>query len=283
MLLLADGPNTSDLLADAPPSRYRLTPNVRAEAAERRRLVRDLGAATREGMLLLHYQPRLALDSGRAFGAVALIRWPHRKRGLVSPREFLPLAERSGQMPEIGAWALTAACRDAIEWPEPCGVSVTVMSGQLVASALLDQVAAALEESGLAPERLELSLPEALLMDVGGDTYFTLAALRDLGVGVALDDFGAGLASLAMLRRLPLTAMKLDRSLVRALPGSREDAAIVRTTIETGHILGLTAVADGVETEAQRAFLASCGCDQGQGHLFGATLPSDRISERLTA
>jgi len=283
MLAMTDRPDHADLAVEARdgrPSRYRLTPNIRAEAAERRRLVRDLGEATREGMLLLQYQPRLALDNGRVFGAAALIRWPHRKHGLVSPRVFLPLAERSGQMPDIGAWTLATACRDAAGWPEPCCVSVTIMTGQLCGATLLAQVAAALEGTGLSPERLEVSLPEALLTDVGGDTYLTLAALRDLGVGVAVDDFGIGLASLATLRRLPLTAVKIDRSLVRDVPASREDAAIVRATIDTGHVLGLAAVADGVETETQRAFLAGCGCDQGQGHLFGNALPAERIAER---
>lgn len=284
MLAMSDSSDHADLAAEARdgrPSRFRLTPNVRAEAAERRRLVRDLGEATREGMLLLRYQPRLALDDGRVFGAAALIRWPHRKHGLVSPRVFLPLAERSGQMADIGAWALATACRDAAGWPDPGSVSVTIMTGQLCGAMLLSQVAAALKGSGLSPERLEISLPEALLTDSGGDTYLTLAALRDLGVAVAVDDFGSGLASLATLRRLPLTAVKFDRSLVRDVPASREDAAIVRATIETGHVLGLNAVADGIETEAQRAFLAACGCDQGQGHLFGNALPAERIADRL--
>jgi EAL domain-containing protein (putative c-di-GMP-specific phosphodiesterase class I) len=276
---VADRPSES---SDARPSRYRLTPNVRAEAAERRRLVRDLGEATRDGMLLLHYQPRLALDSGRALGAAALIRWPHRKPGLVSPRVFLPLAERSGQMADIGAWALVTACREATGWPDGCGVTMTIAAGAPIATVLLEQVAAALKASGLAADRLELSLPEALLTEMDGDTYLTLAALRDLGVGLALDDFGTGLASLAMLRRLPLTAVKLDRSLVREIPTSREDAAIVRATIEAGHVLGLLAVADGVDTEAQRAFLAGCGCDLGQGLLFGPSLSSEQIGGRLT-
>jgi EAL domain-containing protein (putative c-di-GMP-specific phosphodiesterase class I) len=286
MLCISNPPRTDETppdTRDQQPSRYRLTPNVRAEAAERRRLARDLGEATRDGLLLIHYQPRLDLDTGRMLAAAALLRWPHRKRGLVSPRVFLPLAERSGQMPDIGAWALATACREANDWPEPWSVSVTVANGQLVASALLGQVATALASSGLAPERLELSMPEALLVDVGGETYLMLAALRDLGVGVALDDFGIGLASLAMLRRLPLTKVKLDRSLVRDVTCSREDAAIVRATIDAGHVLGLTAIADGVETEAQRAFLAGCGCDQGQGPLFGQPLPSDRMAGRMAA
>lgn len=251
-------------------SPYRLTPNVRAEAAERRRMARDLGVAMRDGTLLLQFQPRLALNTGRALGAQALIRWPHRKRGLVPPAVFLRSAEQSGQMEALGIWALTAACRAANRWPAPLGVSLAVPLGRIATGTLPAQVAAALEASGLAPERLEISLGEAVLHDIDGDGFLILSAIRDLGVGVALDDFGGALASLAMLRRLPLTAMKLDRSLMRGLPASREDAAFVRAAIDVSRALGLASLADGVDTEPQRAFLAGAGCEQGQGHLFGA-------------
>ncbi len=266
---------------DGPPSRYRLKPDTRTEAAERRRMLRDLDAATREGTLLLQFQPRLALDSGAVVAAEALLRWPHRKHGLMSPRAFLPLAERVGRVPDISAWALSTACREAGTWRSSCPVSLTIPVTAIAAGALLAQVAAALEGSHLAPDRLEISLTEALLTDIDTEVYLTLSAIRDLGVGVALDDFGAGLASLAMLKRLPLTAIRLDRSLLRDLPANAEDAAIVRATIHAGHALGMVVVADGVESEAQRAFLAGAGCDMAQGSLFGGLLAAEQMRGRF--
>ncbi len=249
----------------------------RAEATERRRMQRDLDAATAAEDFILYYQPRLSLASGDIVGAEALIRWPHRKRGLISPANFIPAAERTGQITAIGGWVLRKACEVAAGWPQDWSVSVNVSARQLEDGALLQQVAEALEESGLSPEQLEIELTESLLVDVGMDTLLSLSAIRDLGVGLALDDFGTGFASLAMLKRLPLTVMKLDRSLVRDLPHDREDAAIVRAVIQTGHALGLTVVAEGIETEPQRAFLSATGCDEGQGYLFSHPLPIDQL------
>ena len=271
----------SDTAQDPVPARYRLTPSRRTVATERRRLERDLAMASQQGRFLLHYQPRLALASGAVLGAEALIRWPHRAEGMIAPSLFIPIAEQSGQIVPIGGWVLRAACREAQRWRTPRTVSVNVSARQIAAGALLGQVAAALEESGLAPERLELELTEAQLVDADIETLLVLSAVRDLGVGLALDDFGTGYASLAVLRRLPLTAMKLDRSLVRGLPADPEAAAIVRAMIATAHSLGLSVVAEGIETEAQRAFLAAGGCDEGQGYLFSEPLPPERLPARL--
>jgi EAL domain-containing protein (putative c-di-GMP-specific phosphodiesterase class I) len=259
------------------PSRYRLNQTRRDMAAERRRLERDLSAAAREGRFALHYQPRVTLATDRTCAAEALLRWPHRKLGMIAPSVFIPIAERGGQIIPIGGWALRSACREAQRWHASLTVSVNVSARQLAAGVLLGQVAAALEESGLPPERLELELTESLLIDVDTDTLLALSALRDLGVGLALDDFGTGYASLSALKRLPLTAIKLDRSLIRDLPGEREDTAIVRAAIATGHALGLAVVAEGIETDLQRAFLAECGCDEGQGHLFSRPVPPELL------
>ena len=158
---------------------------------------------------------------------------------------------------------------------------MNVSARQLQDGVLLAQVAQALHHSGLSPDRLELELTESLLVDAGEETFFTLSALRDLGVGLALDDFGTGFASLAMLKRLPLTVMKLDRSLVREVPHDREDTAIVRAVADTGRALGLTVVAEGIETEAQRDFLAGIGCDQGQGFLFSRPVAPARLRDRF--
>ena len=256
-------------------------PDRKAEVAEQRRLRRDLVDATGKGAFMLHFQPRMSLGSGRPTGAEALIRWPHRRRGMVSPGEFIPLAEATGLVVPIGGWVLETACVEAATWPDAAMISVNVSARQLEDNVLLRQVAAALERSSLPPERLELELTEGMLIDIGVETLLTLSAIRDLGVGLALDDFGTGFASLAMLKRLPLTVMKLDRSLVRALPRDREDAAIVRAVIATGHALGLSVVAEGVETECQRAFLSGSGCDEGQGYLFSQPVPAEQVRPRL--
>ena len=264
------------------PSRFRLAQGARAQAIARRRMETDLRRAIERDAVSLQYQPRVALGSGEARGAEALLRWSDRRRGLVSPAQFIPVAERSGLIVQLGGWALRRACAEAANWPD-LQVSVNASARQLVDGALLDQVSAALDESGLAPERLEVELTESLLIEVGAETLLVLSAIRDLGVGLSLDDFGTGYASLAVLKRLPLTAMKLDRSLIRGLPGDREDAAIVRAVVETGHALGLLVVAEGIETEAQRAFLAGIGCDEGQGYLFGHPLPPAALEWRRAA
>jgi EAL domain-containing protein (putative c-di-GMP-specific phosphodiesterase class I) len=270
-------PHTDADITATRAGRFRLAPDGRAEAAQRRRLQRDLEVAIRDNAFVLHYQPRLSLATGDIVGAEALIRWPHRKRGLVPPGAFIPLAERTGQITSIGEWVVRTACIAATGWPHDWTVSVNVSARQLSDGALLQQVATALDESGLSPDRLELELTESMLVDVSLDTLLTLSAIRDLGVGIALDDFGTGFASLAMLKRLPLTVMKLDRSLVRDLPGDREDAAIVRAVVQTGHALGLSVVAEGIETEQQRAFLSGIGCDEGQGYLFSHPVPESQL------
>ncbi len=247
---------------------------------DRRRLERKLRAAAAAGAFILHYQPRLSLATGVVKANEALIRWPDRKRGLMPPHSFIPIAEQSDLINLIGAWVLLEACTEAMGWGQH-RLSVNVSARQLQSGALPIQMAAALEQSGLPPDRLELELAESMLVGGSTDTLLTLSAIRDLGVGLALDDFGTGFASLSMLRRLPLTAMKLDRSLVRDLPGNREDAAIVRAVVGTGHAMGLVVVAEGIETEAQRAFLSGVGCDEGQGTLFSHPLPAGQLRLKL--
>lgn len=269
-----------------PPRRFVADPSRRAEALERRRMEHDLRQAVQLRQLLPHYQPRLSLATGAINGAEALLRWPHRRHGMISPTLFIPLAEQSDLIVELGGYVLETACCDAMGWPvdsngEAAGISVNVSARQLENAALLGQVAHALEVSGLPPERLELELTESMLVDGSVETLLLLSAIRDLGVGLALDDFGTGYASLSMLKRLPLTTMKLDRSLVRDLPGDREDAAICRAVVATGHALGLTMVAEGIETEAQRSFLAGIGCDEGQGWLFCPAVPVEQFRQRL--
>jgi EAL domain-containing protein (putative c-di-GMP-specific phosphodiesterase class I) len=263
--------------ADHAPARFRPAPGPRAEAARHRRLRRDLTAAAERHSFILHYQPRQSLATGERTGLEALLRWPRARDGIVPAAGFIPLAEEAGLITTIGGWVLLAACREAMHWPQPWGVSVNVSPRQIAEGALLGQVAAALEISGLDPERLELEFTESALLGGDVDALLTLSAIRDLGAGVGLDNFGTGFASLSMLKRLPLTTMKIDRSLVRDLPLDHEDAAIVRAVIDTANALGLTVVAEGIETEAQRDFLAACGCDEGQGFLFGRPVPAEAL------
>ncbi len=277
--MLATVPDQAEASSPEPatgPARFRLVQGRRAETLGRRRFEADLRRALERNGISLHYQPRIALASGVPVSAEALLRWSDRRRGLVSPATFIPIAEQSSLIIELGAWALHAACAEAARWPG-LPVSVNVSARQLEGGVLLGQVAQALDASGLAPERLELELTESLLITVETETLLVLSALRDLGVGVALDDFGTGYASLALLKRLPLTAMKLDRSLTRELPRDREDAAIARAVIETGHALGLNVIAEGIETEEQRAFLSGLGCNEGQGYLFGHAQPASGL------
>jgi EAL domain-containing protein (putative c-di-GMP-specific phosphodiesterase class I) len=264
------------------PARFRVAPDRRAAAAELRQTRQDLEAAASAEAFVLYYQPRVRLQSRQPSGAEALIRWPQRRRGLIPPTAFLPLAEESGAILRIGAWALRTACADARAWQdEP--VSVNISARQIAEGAVLGHLADALERTGLPPESLVVELTETMLANMSLDGLLTLSAIRDLGVGIAVDDFGSGLASLSVLRRLPLTALKLDRSLVRDLPAGREDAAVVRAIIAASHALGLSVIAEGIETEAQRSFLADIGCDEGQGFLFGQPVPAEQLNQTRAA
>lgn len=269
---------------------YLLSPSQRAEAAQRRRMRRDLHRATETEAFVLRFEPVLSLRHGWIRGAEALLFWPHPRHGLLPAASLLPelplaahdpaapSADAVEQSIRIGAWHLAQSCKEIasepLPWPRSWTVSVRVSCRQLVDGALLSQVAHALEQTGLSPERLDIRLSEAALAAIDVDTLLTLSALRDLGVGLTLDDFGTGFASLSLLKRLPLTAMKLDRALIRDLPADREDAAILRAIISTGHALGMEIVADGIDTESQRSFLATSGCDLGQGMLFAQPLTS---------
>jgi EAL domain-containing protein (putative c-di-GMP-specific phosphodiesterase class I) len=252
------------------------------ERAEIRRIEHDLRHALHQDGFSLAFQPRYLLSTHRPVGAEALMRWPHRKRGLVSPSVFIPVAEQSDLINEIGGWVLREACRAAARWPQPASISVNVSARQLLDGVLIEQVSDALAASSLDPERLELEITETVLLDPESDVLFTFAALNDIGVGLVMDDFGAGNTSLALLKRLPLTTMKIDQSLVHALPADREDAAIVCALVAIAQALGLAVVAEGIETKEQENFLTDIGCDYGQGYLLSHALPAEGILACLT-
>ena len=245
------------------------------------RLAADLKQALARGEFTLHYQPRIGLMNGRAHGAEALIRWDHPVFGQLPPDQFIPLAERSGAIGEIGAWVLRQATAEAMSWSANCSagaglvVAVNVSTQQLRQGRLLADVVAALRATGLPAQRLEVELTESLAIGRAADIA-QLRGLRELGVGVALDDFGTGGASLATLKRLPLTTIKLDRAFVDGLPGAR-DMAIARAAGALAAAFDLALVAEGVETPRQRDALLSLGFAEAQGFLLGRPKPAEAI------
>ena len=245
-----------------------------SEPRPRDRSDRALRRAITGGGLVLHYQPRWSLVDGATVGAEALVRWPDRRRGLLSPGEFIADAERNGTIHALGRWVLCAACTEAARWSNMF-VSVNISARQLQDGKLFNDLGDALVASGLPSDMLELELTEAAMLGSDDDTLLALSALRDVGVRLALDDFGSELASLAMLRRFPLTTLKIDRVLIRELPNRHEDAIMVQSIIDAAHALGLTVVAEGIEKEEQRALLAGLGCDEGQGFLHSRPMPPD--------
>ena len=258
-------------------SRFRMVPSTRSATAERRRREQELRLALAAGDLTLAFAGRFALTTGAVGAAEAIIRWPHRRRGLMPAADFMPLAERAGLAVPIGDWLLQTACAAAAQWQDGGTVCVDVAGAHLDQDGLLHQVAACLDASGLPPERLEIAVRETELAGCLDEHLLRLAALRDLGIGIALDAFGAGAASLTLLKRLPLTTLKFDGALLRDLAFSVEDRVIVQAIIHAAHALGLTAVATGIETEDQRGLLAGMGCDAGQGPLFGPPFTADWI------
>jgi EAL domain-containing protein (putative c-di-GMP-specific phosphodiesterase class I) len=254
---------------------------ARRDVTERRRVTARLREALSEDGLILHFQPQVALKTGAIRGAEALIRLQHRRRGLILPSHFMPIAERSDVINDIGAWMLNRACAEAAVWPERLSVAVALSQRQLRSGKLTKIVIEALGRSGLAPERLEVELTEAMLIDDNDDTIFSLKALRGLGVRMALNNFGTGYASLSALKRLPLSTLKLDRSLVEYLGQDLSGTAIVHAAVEAGHALGCTVLAEGVETAEQARLLEEIGCDEGQGQYFSPPLTAQELRARL--
>ncbi len=247
------------------------------EVQRRERVLRaGLEGVVERGELELAYQPLFHID-GRIIGAEALLRWNSPVLGAVSPGEFIPVAESSGQVVKLGAWVLQEACAQASEWPSTMRISVNVSPLQLMHPRFVQKVASVLEFTGLDPQRLELEVTEGVLAkDIDG-TVELLEGLRALGVSIALDDFGTGYSSLAYLRRLPVERLKIDRSFVQSMHQDEGDMVLVRTIIAMGHGLGMIVLAEGVETQAQFESLESLGCDEIQGYLLGRPLDLDGI------
>ena len=237
-------------------------------ARARRALARDLQLAAGRGELELHYQLQATLADGKICGAEALMRWQHPKRGMISPAEFIPLAEETEAIVEMGEWALRTACRDAAAGKIPGTVAVNLSPVQFGRDDLAETIHAILLETGLSPRRLEVEVTESTIMSDQSRGLHILRKLKAMGVSVSMDDFGTGYSSLATLHLFPFDKIKLDQSFVKRLPDDAAAAAIVRTVLALGDSLGMPVLAEGIETEAQWQFLASEGCAKGQGYLF---------------
>ncbi|MDB5646383.1 EAL domain-containing protein, partial [Methylobacterium sp.] len=231
----------------------------------------------------LHYQPQMQLDGNRLVGCEALIRWQHPTRGMVSPLDFIPLAEEIGLIVPIGEWVMRQACRDAMTWPAPISVAVNVSPAQFKSERLVEMVMSALAASGLPATRLEVEITEGVLLQENDKTLQTLHRLRELGVRVSMDDFGTGYSSLSYLRSFPFDKIKIDRSFVSDLSGKRDGEAIIRAIAGLGRSLGMTTVAEGVETADQMARIRAEGCTDVQGYLISKPVPAAEVLTFLSA
>ncbi|WP_119964792.1 bifunctional diguanylate cyclase/phosphodiesterase [Simplicispira lacusdiani] len=252
---------------------------------EQIRLTGGLSSALRNQEFLLHYQPQIDLGSGRITGVEALLRWQHPTDGLVPPGTFIPLAERSGHIVPIGEWVLREACRQGRIWQDrlerPPVVAVNLSALQFKRGNVLDLVSTAIAASGLRPGLLELELTESILLQDVEATIRTLHGLKALGVKLSIDDFGTGYSSLSYLKQLAVDKLKIDQSFVRDMLLGSDGASIVNAVIQLGHNLQLTVIAEGVETDEQRHFLAQAGCDEAQGYWFSRPVPAAQIDALL--
>ncbi|MGY3530653.1 diguanylate cyclase (GGDEF)-like protein/PAS domain S-box-containing protein [Bradyrhizobium embrapense] len=254
-----------------------------ARAQSRRKIEIDLRDAIQNEGLRPYYQPLVDLTSGRITGFEALVRWPHPERGMISPGEFIPVAEETGLINPLGSLMLHRACMDAAQWPDDVRVAVNLSPLQFRTGNLLALVTDALRQSGLPARRLELEITETLLLEKSSQVLATLHALRALGVRMSMDDFGTGYSSLSYLRSFPFDKIKIDQSFVRDLGANPDAQAIVRSIVSLGIGLGVTITAEGVETEAELSCLRAEGCHEGQGFLFSRARPNAEVVSLLKA
>jgi diguanylate cyclase (GGDEF)-like protein/PAS domain S-box-containing protein len=283
-----NGPDAASLLANAGAALFRAKaksrgsisvyePEMDQQIRDRRVLHQDLSLAIKNGELSLYYQPqavaRHTKASSEVIGFEALARWLHPVRGFVPPSDFIPLAEESGLIVEMGEWILRQACREAASWPLPLQIAVNLSPAQFMHGDVVGLVHSILLETGLAPDRLELEITEGVLIEDFDRGLALLRRLKSLGVRVSMDDFGSGYSSLSYLQAFPFDKIKIDRAFVMNLGRNPQSASIVRAVIGLGHGLGMSIVAEGVETQEQLAFLADEDCDAVQGYFIGKPAP----------
>lgn len=294
----ADGADADALVMNADAAMYRAKAsgrnNFQYYAAEMSGTSRDrlamregLRHAIARGELHLAYQPKVDMRSGEVIGVEALVRWQHPERGLVSPTDFIPLAEETGLIVPIGEWVLRTACFQHMAWQRAglpaFGVSVNVSARQFRERTLIEQVARALADSGLEARFLELELTESMVMDDLESALLSMKALQAMGVQLSIDDFGTGYSSLSALKRFPIARLKIDRAFVRDIPDDDEDKAIAKAIISLGHELNLKVIAEGVENEQQLEFLRANGCDEMQGYLFSPPVSPAQLAVLVKA
>ena len=247
-------------------------------------LENSLRSALERNEFTLHYQPQVSLLTGQMIGMEALLRWQHAELGMISPANFIPLAEDTGLIIPIGAWVLHTACKQTKAWHDaglpPVRVAVN-LSGRQFRENIPQLVKKALAETGLPPEFLELEMTESVAMQHAESTEQTLDALRDMGVRLSIDDFGTGYSSLSYLKRFPINTLKLDQSFVRDITSDPDDAAISIAIIALAHGMKLDVIAEGVETESQLDFLRAHGCDAIQGYYFSRPVAPEQMEQLL--
>jgi len=263
----------------------RFVPELNEKVARRLALEGDLRRALDNGEFFLCYQPQMDLTTRRMVGMETLIRWQHPQRGLISPVQFIPLAEETGLIVPIGAWVLRTACAQAKAWQDqglrPVRLSVNLSARQFIQRDLVASIRQTLDDTGLSAEHLELELTESLIMHNADLFISTLRDLRQIGIELAIDDFGTGYSSLSYLQRFPINRLKIDQSFVRDIVGNGDNGAISVAIIRLGQSLGLKVIAEGVETIEQLDFLHTSGCNEIQGYYFSKPLPAEEMRRFL--
>jgi diguanylate cyclase (GGDEF)-like protein len=291
-----DSDDSATLLRNADMAMYRAkrlerssflfyAPEMNQRLQETMELEEALRQALEQEQFLLHYQPKVNLATGQICGCEALVRWQHAQRGLISPAQFIPLAEETGLIVPLGDWVLRQACAQTCQWRnaglQPVPVAVNLSARQFRKGDLTQRLQSILQHSGLAAGELELELTESMIMDNPQQAVQIMHELKQLGLSLSLDDFGTGYSSLNYLRRFPVDNLKIDRSFIRDVATDTSGASVVTSIIQIAHNLGLGAVAEGVETRDQLDFLRRCGCDQLQGYLFSKPLAAEDFAAFL--
>ncbi|HVY07821.1 MAG TPA: EAL domain-containing protein [Burkholderiales bacterium] len=261
------------------------TANMNVEVQDRMQIEAGLRTAIQRDEFSLVFQPKIDLATRRIFGAEALLRWKNPKLGMIAPSRFVPVAEEAGLVGQIGEWVLHAACRQIREWQDAghsLQVAVNVSARQFQEYDLAELVMEIMRDTGIQARNLEIELTESAVMDDAESSIITLERLAALGVQIAIDDFGTGYSSLSYLKRLPLDVLKIDQTFVRDISSDPNDAAIVRAIITLARALGIKVIAEGVENEAQLAFLNAYGCQYAQGFLFGRPLTENQLLRLIT-